>query len=122
MEAIMNEKAMTGISRFLERRDMSIVESGWAHGKDKIDFVVEDGGELVFVACQVRENVGKGLGEEKVDRNKFERIAAAYLAEHLDRAEGTVRFDIVTMLILSDHKALLRHHRNALGVDNNDLG
>lgn len=51
----------------------------------------------------------------------FERVAAAYLAEHLDIPEDSVRFDIVTMLPLSDNKGLLRHHRNAFSVAGNDL-
>ncbi len=121
MEATLNDKAMRGISNFINRRGMEIIEEGWAHGKDKIDFVVDDEGELVFINCNVRENVGNGMGSENPDRKMFERIAASYLAEHPDTAEGTVRFDIITMLILSDHKALLRHHRNVLGVDSNDL-
>ncbi len=122
MKANTNEKALRGIRTFLQRRDMEIVEDGWAHGKDKIDFVVRDEDELVFVAATIRDNEGTGLGTETPDRKMFERIAAAYLAEHLDTPEGTVRFDIVTMLILGECKALLRHHRNALGVDSNDLG
>ena len=117
MKANTNEKALRGIRNFLQLRDMEIVEDGWAHGKDKIDFVVRDEDELVFVATTIRTNEGTGLGAETPDRKMFERIAAAYLAEHLD-----TRFDIVTMLILGESKALLRHHRNALGVDGNDLG
>lgn len=122
MEATINEKAMRGIGTFLARRGMEIVEESWAHGKDRIDFVVDDEGELVFIDCQIRENEGNGLGDEAPNRKMFERIAAAYLAEHLDIPEGAVRFDIISMLILGDHKALIRHHRNALGVDSNDLG
>lgn len=94
---------------------------GWAHGKDKIDFVVHDEDELVFVATTILDNEGTGHGTEAPDHKMFERIAAAYLAEHLDTPEGTVWFDIVAMLILGDSKALLRHHRNALGMDSNDL-
>ena len=49
-------------------------------------------------------------------------LAAAYLAEHLDIPEGTVRHDAVTMLILGESKALLRYHVNALSDASNDLG
>lgn len=115
MEAI-NNKAMKGIRTFLERRGMEILETGWAHGNHSIDYIARDEGELVFTDCQIRENAGKGLGGEDINRDKFEQLAAAYLAEHQDTPEGTVRFDVVTMLTLSDHKALLRHHRNALGI------
>ena len=122
MEATLNTKALSGIAKFLERRDIEVLEQGWAHGTDKIDFVARDNDELVFIAAVIRENTGEGLGKETPDREAFERIAAAYLSDHMDSPEGTVRFDIVTMLILGDSKALLRHHRNALNVDDNDLG
>lgn len=122
MEANNNEKAMQGIRTFLERRGMNILETGWAHGKNKIDYIAEDDDELVFIACRIQPNEGKGMADEPADRKKFEKIAAAYLTEHMDRAEGLVRFDIVTMLVLGDHKALLRHHRNALSVADSDLG
>ena len=121
MEATIKDKAMRGIGTYLERRGMDIIETGWAHGKDKIDYVVDDEGELVFIACKIRENTGKGIGDETANRDMFERIAAAYLAEHLEIPEGAVRFDIVSMLILGDSKALIRHHRNALSVAGNDL-
>ncbi|MEA5020496.1 MAG: YraN family protein [Gordonibacter sp.] len=121
MEAISNDKAMNGIERYLERRGMYITERGWAHGKDKIDFVVRDDDELVFVAARIRENTGKGLPEEDSSRKSFEKVAAAYLAEHPDIPEGRVRFDIVSMLILSDSRALIRHHMNATSVAGEDL-
>lgn len=121
MEATIKDKAIRSIGAFLERHEMEILETGWAHGKDKIDYVINDEGELVFIACNIRENAGKGIGDENLDRDMFERIAAAYLAEHIDLPEGIVRFDTVSMLILGDSKALLRHHRNALSVAGNDL-
>lgn len=114
MEAIINDKAYRSIRTFLERRDFDIIESSWAHGKDSIDFIAKEDGDLVFISCAVRDNEGKGLGDERSDRQFFERIAAAYLAESQDIPEGNVRFDIITMLVLGDHKGLLRHHQNAL--------
>ena len=122
MEAATNERAMRGIERFLERRGMKIIEAGWAHGNDKVDFIADDDGELVFISCTVRVNDGGGLGTEQVNRKAFERVAAAYLAEHLDIPEGAVRHDVVSMLVLGDSKALIRHHLNALSEAGNDLG
>ncbi len=122
MEATTNEKAMRGIERFLERRGMEILETGWAHGNDKIDFIVKDEDNLVFINCTIRANDGSGLGSEKVNRKTFERIAAAYLAERSDIPEGTVRHDVVIMLILGEDRALIRHHFNALSEASNDLG
>ena len=99
MEASITEKAMRGIERFLERRGMEIIEHGWAHGKDKVDFIAEDEGALVFISCNIRTNDGNGIADEEPNRKKFERIASAYLAEHLDLPESAIRHDIVSMLI-----------------------
>lgn len=122
MEATLKDKALRGIEMFLTRRGMEIIEKGWAHGKDKIDFIADDNGELVFIDCRIRRNEGDGLGPEKASRKKFERIAAAYLADHPHIPEGAVRFDCVNMLIIGDTKALIRHHINALSADGYDLG
>lgn len=110
MEAI-DTKAMKGIKSYLERRGFDILEERWAHGGD---FIASEEDDLVFISCQLRRNSGEGFPEEVLDRGSLERLAAAYLAEHLDSGDCTVRFDLVSMLVLSDDRALLRHHRNAL--------
>lgn len=113
MEAI-DTKAMKGIKSYLERRGFDILEERWAHGGDIIDFIASEEDDLVFISCQLRRNSGEGFPEEVLDRSPLERLAAAYLAEHLDSGDCTVRFDLVSVLVLSDDRALLRHHRNAL--------
>lgn len=50
------------------------------------------------------------------DRTALERLAAAYLAEHLDFEDAQIRFDVVSMLIVGESRALLRNHLNALGT------
>ena len=113
MEAI-DTKAMKGVRSYLERRGFEILEEEWAHDGDIIDFIASEEGDLVFISCQLRQNSGEGFPEEALDRDSLERLAAAYLAEHLDIADCTVRFDVVSMLIFGNDRALLRHHRNAL--------
>jgi putative endonuclease len=115
MEVTINEKAMQAINSFLERRNFTILEKDWAHGKDAIDFIAVDdeNDDLVFIATRIRTE-GVDLPEEDFSRKKLERIAAAYLAANQSLPEGTVRFDIVSMLVLGSHKALIRHHRSAL--------
>lgn len=113
MEAV-NTKAMKGIRSYLERRGFEILEENWAHGGDAIDFIANEGDDLVFIGCQLCQNSGEGFPEEVLDRDSLERLAAAYLAEHLDSGDCAVRFDAVSMLTLGDDRALLRHHQNAL--------
>lgn len=112
METI-NDKAMRGISTYLTRRGFDIIEEGWAHGKDSIDLIAREDDDLVFVTTRIAEG-GSDIPAEKVNRKSLERVAAAYLAANLDLPEGSVRFDVVSMLILGESRALLRHHRSAL--------
>ncbi len=121
MEASTTEKAMRGIEKYLERRGMDVVERGWAHGRDKIDFVVRDDDDLVFVAVRIRENDGNGIPSDEASRRAFERVAAAYLAERPGIPEGAVRFDVVSMLVLSEDRALIRHHVNAISAASDDF-
>lgn len=36
-------------ARSLEHRDIEVLEEGWAHGSDSIDFIAANDEELVFV-------------------------------------------------------------------------
>lgn len=108
-------KTRQAIRRYIELRGFEIIEDGWAHGKDEIDFIARDteDGDLVFVAAEAHTDGGKGIPAEKLDRGAFERIAAAYLAS-ADIDNCTVRLDTVSLLVLNDSRGLIRHHRNAL--------
>ena len=82
----MNEtknRAMKAIGRYLELKGCEILQNGWTHGSDRADYIIEDGGELAIVFGHVHENVGEGIPDEAIDRKAFERLAAAFLAEHL---------------------------------------
>lgn len=70
---------------------------------------------MVFVDILVK-SAGLNMPEEKLDRGKFERIAAAYLAERGDEENFEIRYDMVSILVLSDRLTLLRHHINALSA------
>lgn len=115
MEAV-DIRATRGIRVCLERRGFEILEEGWAYSGDVADFIARDEDELVFVHCQVTQNGGEGFPEEDADRAALERLAAAYLAEHLDFEDVRIRLDVVSMLIVGESRALLRHHLNALGT------
>ena len=120
----MNEttkKAMKAIGRYLELRGCEVLEEGWAHGEDKADYIMADEGAIAFVFGHVHENVGVGIPDERIDRKSFERLAAAYLAEHPEHADCAVRADEVTVLILSNDRAMVRHCVNALSACGLDL-
>jgi putative endonuclease len=114
MEATINERAIQAIGAYLERRGFEILESGWAHGTDGVDFIAREEDDLVFVLAEVTEDRGDGFPSEEIDRAPLERVAAAYLAQAAGSADCAVRFDFVSMIVIGDSRAFLRHHRNCL--------
>lgn len=115
MKATTTAKAKQGIRTFLERRGFEIIEDGWKHGKDKVDFIARDteNGDLVFIDAKVYADAAEGFPADKPNRKRSERIASAYLSQY-DGEQCMIRFDIVSMLILANNRAILRHYRNAL--------
>lgn len=113
MEAIIKYNANKAVTTFLERKGYDILEEGWVHGTDAVDVIARDDEDMVFVDILVK-SAGLNMPEEKPDRGKFERIAAAYLAELGDEENFEIRYDMVSILVLSDRLTLLRHHINAL--------
>ena len=72
-----------------------------------------DNGELVFVDTAGKRG-GFDMPREEPDKERFERIAAAYLAESEVEGLASVRYDIVSLLVTNSEKALLCHRKNAL--------
>lgn len=114
MNEKMTNRANAATKRYLELRGFDILEEAWCHGNDTADFIAIDGesGDLVIVFADASRNVGEGFPDTEADRKAFERLAVAYLAEteYIDLA---VRLDIVSLLVVGDSRALIRHCSNA---------
>ena len=54
------------------------------------------------------------MPREEPDQERFERIAAVYLAGAEVEGLISIRYDIVSLLVTGSEKALLRHHKNVL--------
>lgn len=100
---------------YLERQGMIIVDRNWRSGRGEIDIVAIDGGELVICEVKTRASTSAGQPEEAVSpakQRRLVRLAEAYVA-----ATGTpgmsVRFDVLSIVVLQEDRALLRHHRAA---------
>ena len=105
-------------ARFLERIGYDIIERGWTCPAGEADIIAYDEETLVFVEVKTRTGIDKGLPCEAVDEKKrcrYEKIAAWYLADH-DVGECCVRFDVVSLMVVAENRALLRHYVNAFGV------
>ena len=68
---------------------------------------------------KTRTGVQKGFPSEAVNvkkRDRYEKIAACYLQTY-HKTELYVRFDVISILVLSDNHAFLRLHTNAFSCD-----
>lgn len=105
--------------RFLKRRGYIVLERNWVCPAGEADIVAKDeDGVLVFVEVKTRSNLEAGLPAESVTprkRARYERIAGYFLADY-DGEECRVRFDVISLLVLGNGRALVRHYVNAFGA------
>ncbi|MGI6216792.1 MAG: YraN family protein [Coriobacteriales bacterium] len=100
---------------YLERNGYTILDRNWRCQFGEADIVALDDGELVFIEVKTREAKNAGLPEESVTaekRHRYERIAMAYLKDS-EFVNITVRFDVISIGVITESRALLRHHCNA---------
>ena len=111
----LQKKAVRAATRFCEHKGYEILDAGWTSPEGTtVDLVADDEGCLVFIDVTAKE-YGTGPFEDgKIARSEFEIAAAAWLAANPGTADVRVRFDIIGMLVVSESKALLRHHIDAL--------
>ena len=105
--------------RFLKNRGFEILETNWVCFAGEADIIALDGSTLCFVEDKTRTGVQKGFPSEAVNakkRDRYEKIAACYLQTYHE-TELYVRFDVISILVLSDNHAFLRLHTNAFSCD-----
>ena len=114
------ERCMEATRRFLERKGYEILGTDYACGAGVADVIALDDGALCFIGVQASSGTEEGLPVEDVTpqrREVWERVAICYLAEHaanpgLDNV--SVRFDLISVIAVSESRMFLRHHVNAL--------
>lgn len=100
---------------YLEHIGYEVIDRNWTCPAGEADIVARDGEWLVFCEVKTRTNIYKGFPEESVDaekRDRYEKIAAWYM-KHFDELDIPVRFDIISLLVVADDRALVRHLKNA---------
>ena len=114
----LGRKGEEAAARYLVRRGYDILERNWTCWAGEADIIALDDETLVFVEVKTRSDCRKGFPAEAITqekRERYERIAMAYLAE-FDDCDRPVRFDVVALVVLSEEKALVRHHINAFST------
>lgn len=115
----LGRKGEEAAARFLLRQGYEILERNWTCFAGEADIIARIGKTLCFVEVKTRSQIQKGFPEEAVGarkRDRYERIAACYLKTY-DACDIRVRFDVISILVLTDHRAFLRFHTNAFGVE-----
>ncbi len=113
------DRGIEAAARFLERQDYDILEHGWSCKSGNADLIATDDGNLVFVEVKTRSNEDRGMPEDEIGkdaRRRNEMIAIDYLAAHAV-CDVRVRFDVISILVVSEDRAFLRHHRDAMSLD-----
>lgn len=116
----LGERGEEAAARYLERRGYNILARNWICPYGEADIVAQDKDEdaLVFVEVKTRSNLDFGFPEEAVTpekRSRYERIACSFLKEY-PGADLTVRFDVIGLMVVDEHRALIKHHVNAFGI------
>ena len=104
-------------AKFLQRRGFEVIERNWKCIAGEADIIALCEDTLCFVEVKTRSDVQKGFPSEAVNerkRDRYERIAACYLKDHV-YDDLRVRFDVISILVLNNDRAFLRHHANAFG-------
>lgn len=113
-----SEKGRKAVRKFLERSGCTVLEE---LEEGYLDIVFEDDGELVFAICTVGHGQFEDPDFDKL-RPTFEMEAIKWLssAKNAMLDYFRFRFDSISILVVSEDKALLRHHTNVLNALNGE--
>lgn len=108
----LGKKGEQAAAEFVERIGMEVLERNWKGKVGEVDIVARDDGAIVFIEVKTRRATDKGQPEEAIGpakQKKYIQLAGEYLAG-LEDPEVEVRFDAISILVIEDDRALLRHH------------
>lgn len=103
----------------VEHHGYTVLDTLSESSRSAIHLVAKDASDIVFVSVRVKTVSADDctMPPENVNRSRFEQIAAKWIATS-DKAETgfNIRFDVLSILICGDDKALVRRHVNAFGA------
>ena len=109
----LSEKGRKAVRKFLERKGCKVLEE---LEEGYLDIVFEDDGELVFAICTVGHGQFVDPDIDKL-RPAFEMEAIKWLSSAKNAMlDCSFRFDSISVVVVSEDKALLRHHINVLNA------
>jgi len=115
----LGQRGEDAAAAYLQRVGMTVVERNWRCPSGEIDLVALEDQALVLCEVKTRRSTAKGSPEDSVTpakQRKYRTLARAYVQQSGLR-DVCVRFDVITLLVIGDDRALLRHHRAAFVFD-----
>lgn len=115
MSKTMKQRGEDAACAYLERVGICVIERKWGCDVGTIDVLGWDGDQLVLADVKtVRAGrQGEPRSVSAAVARRVKKVASAYI-EVNDLGDVAWRFDRVSLLVISEDRALLRHHRQAL--------
>lgn len=110
----LKERGVDAAMAFLERTGMTVVARDYKCPAGRMDIVAWYGENLIFVEVRTRRTSSKTMDADRVSASKAKRLRAIlrhWLSEN-EVSPREVRFDAITLLVIAEDRALLRHHAN----------
>lgn len=108
----LKERGVDAAIAFLERIGLTVVARDYECPAGRMDIIALQGENLIFVEVRTRRTSSKTMDADHVSASKAKRLRAIlrhWLAEN-EVSPREVRFDVITLLVIAEDRALLRHH------------
>lgn len=109
----MHSRSVAATKKMFEAQGYEIID---VQPSEYIDLVIKDDDALAFIAVKARRGE---LSSVIPSRDKMEQEVGAWLSDHPETTNMTVRLDMIGVNIVSNDRALIRHHINVFS--NNSL-
>jgi putative endonuclease len=106
----MRARGIAAASAYLERIGQEVLEPGQAPIPDGIDILSIDGDSLVATLVRVRQRPAEDAPASGRTLNTALRNTIAHRDSHSPECVS-VRVDVISILIIAEDRALLRHYR-----------
>jgi len=111
----LGQRGEDAAAAYMKRAGLTIVERNWRCQAGEIDIVALDGETLVLCEVKTRRTAAKGSAADAITpakQRRYLKLAAAY-TQFAGLGPVEIRFDVITLLVVAQDRALLRHYRAA---------
>ena len=99
---------------FLAQQGFEILASNWRFRRLEVDLIAKDEEVLVFVEVKTRSSTFFGEPESFIDKKKEDRLARAAVEYcHQIKHEWTIRFDVVSIVLINNNEFEVKHIKDA---------